>query len=132
MRIIRHGLAIAALTMILAGPAAAQLQPAVPAPPLHATMPTPSTASPPVMAPTLPPLPGLPAAPSPPQSPVTKAAPVLPKPVPMPEPAVVPPPVVLVPPSQLPFAQIPPGVQPDMTVPVVPVPSGQPIGPPHP
>jgi len=120
---IRLLVAAGVLAVLASAPAHAQL---------HATMPTPSTASPPVTGPRLTPIPQRPASPLPPESPVTQIGPATPEHASMPEPAVIPPPIVMVPPNLLPLSQIPPGLNPDITTPVVPVPAGTPLGPPHP
>lgn len=117
---------VAVLSLIAMPAAHAQLSGGI-----HAQMPTPSTASPPIRAPRLTPIPQRPASPLPPESPVTALAPSSAEHALMPEPTVIPPPIVMVPPNLLPLSQIPPGLNPDITTPVVPVPAGTPLLP-HP
>ena len=105
----------------------AQVRSATPSAPMHATMPTPGTASPPVTGPAVAPLPSQGSG-----SPVRRATPVQPDHAEMPTPATVPPPIVMAPPNLLAPNQIPPGIPPDSMAPIVPVPAGTPIGPPHP
>ena len=122
--------ALAAIAMTGSGamePASAQLRSATPSAPMHATMPTPGTAAPPVTGPAVSPLPSPGSG-----SPVYKATPSQPQSPDMPTPATVPPPVVMAPPNLLAPNQIPPGIPPDSMAPIVPVPAGTPIGPPHP
>lgn len=131
-----HSLALITgiMGMTAATAAHAQLPSYAPSAPMHTPMPVPSTAAPPIAAPGGPALPELGPPPLAPQSPVAQAEPESPLHTGMPTPSSLPPPIVMEPPNLLSPSLLPPGIgiQPDSTTPTVPVPSGTPLGPPHP